>query len=157
MPMNSRRAAFVLATWFGCGRFPVAPGSAGSVGALLTAWLLTTACGVPPWVFAPAALLLLPAAVWAIDKVEESLGAGDPPMVVIDEVAGQWLALAPAAASDWRHWLCALLLFRAFDITKPFGIRRLETIAGGRGVVADDVAAGVCAMIGMLAVRWFLP
>lgn len=156
MAMNSRRAAFVLATWFGCGLFPVAPGSAGSAAALLVAWLLANACGVPPWAFAPAALLLLPAAVWAIDKVEESLGAADPPIVVIDEVIGQWLALAPAAAADWRHWLLSLLLFRLFDIAKPFGIRRLETIAGGRGAAADDVAAGACAMIGMLAVRWFL-
>ena len=74
---------------------------------------------------------------------------------MIDEVVGQWLALAPVAAADWRHWLWALILFRVFDIAKPFGIRRLEKIGGGRGVVADDVAAGVCAMIGLLAMRWF--
>ncbi len=146
----------MLATWFGCGCFPVAPGSAGSAGALLTAWLLVTASGIPAWIFAPAALLSIPPAIWAANKVEESLGVGDPQIVVIDEVVGQWLALAPVAASNWRHWLCALLLFRLFDIAKPFGIRRLEKIGGGRGVVADDVAAGVCAMIGMLAIRWFL-
>ncbi len=147
----------MLATWFGCGYFPLASGSAGSLAALLLAWLPATTCGVPPWAFAPAALLLLPAAVWSAQKVEESLGAGDPGIVVIDEVVGQWLALAPAAQSDWRHWLWAFALFRFFDIAKPFGIRRLEKIGGGRGVVADDVAAGACAMIGMLAVRWFSP
>ena len=156
MPVNKRRAAFVLATWFGCGRFPAAPGSVGSIGALLAAWLPATACGIPPWVFAPAALLLLPAAVWAANEVEKSLGVSDPQIVVIDEVVGQWLALAPVVAADWRHWLWALILFRVFDIAKPFGIRRLEKIGGGRGVVADDVAAGVCAMIGLLAMRWFL-
>ncbi len=156
MPVNSRRAAFVLATWFGCGYFPVASGSAGSIGALLTAWLLVSTCGIPAWTFVFAALLLLPPAVWSAEKVEESLGDSDPQIIVIDEVVGQWLALAPIVESNWRHWLCALILFRLFDITKPFGIRRLEKIGGGIGVVADDVAAGACAMIGLLAVRWFL-
>ncbi len=155
--MPSRRTAFVLATWFGCGYSPLAPGTVGSIGALIVAWAAITAGGIPAWVFGPAALLLFPVAAWSAGKVEQSLGSEDPQIVVIDEVVGQWLALAPIVASNWQHWLWALILFRLFDIAKPFGIRKLEEIDGGKGVVADDAAAGACAMIVMLAIRWLLP
>ena len=155
--MRSRRTAFVLATWFGCGYSPVAPGTVGSIGALVVAWVAISTTGVPPWVFGPAALLLFPLAVWSAGKVEKSVGNEDPQIVVIDEVVGQWLALAPIVSSNWQHWLWALILFRLFDIAKPFGIRKLEQISGGIGVVADDAAAGACAMIVMLGIRWLLP
>lgn len=147
----------MLATWFGCGYFPVASGSVASIAALLPAWFLAAAYGLPAWIFALAALLLLPAAVWSAKKTAENLGDSDPQIVVIDEVVGQWLALATVSAANPQHWIWALILFRLFDIAKPFGIRRLEKIGGGRGIVLDDVAAGACAMIGVLALRWLLP
>ena len=155
--MRSRRTALVLATWFGCGYSPVAPGTVGSIGALVVAWVAISTTGIPPWVLGPAALLLFPLAAWSAGKVEQSLGDEDPQIVVIDEVVGQWLALAPIVSSNWQHWLWALILFRLFDIAKPFGIGKLEQISGGYGVVADDAAAGACAMIVMLGIRWLLP
>jgi len=72
-------------------------------------------------------------------------GCHDPGFVVIDEVAGQWITLLFSPA-DWRHGLIALILFRLFDITKPFPIRRLERLPEGWGIVFDDVAAGLYAL-----------
>jgi phosphatidylglycerophosphatase A len=72
-------------------------------------------------------------------------GRHDPGFVVIDEVAGQWITLLFSPA-DWPHGLIALVLFRLFDITKPFPIRRLERLPDGWGIVFDDVAAGLYAL-----------
>jgi phosphatidylglycerophosphatase A len=72
-------------------------------------------------------------------------GREDPGFVVIDEVAGQWITLLFCPA-DWRHGLIALILFRLFDITKPFPVRRLEGLPEGWGIVFDDVAAGLYAL-----------
>jgi phosphatidylglycerophosphatase A len=72
-------------------------------------------------------------------------GRHDPQFVVIDEVAGQWIALLFSPA-DWRHALIALVLFRLFDITKPFPARQLESLPEGWGIVFDDVAAGLYAL-----------
>ena len=77
---------------------------------------------------------------------ERESGRTDPGFVVIDEVIGQWIALL-ASPADWRHGLIALVLFRLFDITKPFPIRRLERLPGGWGIVFDDVAAGLYALV----------
>jgi phosphatidylglycerophosphatase A len=71
-------------------------------------------------------------------------GRKDPGFVVIDEVAGQWIALLGSPA-DWKHGLIALVLFRLFDITKPFPARQLEALPEGWGIVFDDVAAGLYA------------
>jgi len=72
-------------------------------------------------------------------------GRHDPGFVVIDEVAGQWITLLFSPA-DWRHGVIALILFRLFDITKPFPVRRLERLPAGWGIVFDDVAAGLYAL-----------
>jgi phosphatidylglycerophosphatase A len=97
-------------------------------------------------------LLGIPAATIA---ARES-GRHDPGFVVIDEVAGQWIALLGSPAS-WRSALLALVLFRLFDITKPFPARQLEQLPEGWGIVFDDVAAGLYALgIGWL-LRHFIP
>jgi phosphatidylglycerophosphatase A len=83
-------------------------------------------------------------------------GRHDPQFVVIDEVAGQWIALVGAAA-NWRMGLTAFVLFRLFDITKPFPARQLERLPEGWGIVFDDVAAGLYALgVGWL-LRHFIP
>jgi phosphatidylglycerophosphatase A len=82
-------------------------------------------------------------------------GRHDPQFVVIDEVAGQWIALLFSPV-DWRHALIALVLFRLFDITKPFPARQLESLPEGWGIVFDDVAAGLYALgIASLIRIWF--
>jgi len=108
------------------------------------------------WAFHPAPRALLAAlligivltlilGVPAATIAARESGRHDPGFVVIDEVIGQWIALLFSPA-DWRHALIALLLFRLFDITKPFPARQLESLPEGWGIVFDDVAAGLYAL-----------
>jgi len=97
-----------------------------------------------------ATIIGIPAATIAAREA----GRKDPGFVVIDEVAGQWIALI-AVRPDWQHAALALLLFRAFDIWKPWPIQRLERLPEGTGIVLDDVAAGALALaIGLAVGRW---
>lgn len=152
--MPRQRLAVLLATWFGTGYAPLAPGTVASIVAWGVAWVLVHRCGMPPWALAAAAAAITPVAIWSAGAASAAFGSEDPSRVVIDEVVGQWIALAPASRGSLPEWIAAIVLFRAFDIAKPLGIRRAEAIQGGRGVVADDVAAGAYAMIGVLLVRW---
>ena len=110
-----------------------------------------TALAVGTAVAALAATLIgIPAAT----IVAREAGREDPGFVVIDEVAGQWIALI-GVRPDWPHALLALLLFRLFDIWKPWPIRRLEQLPAGTGIMLDDVAAGILALaVGLLLGRW---
>jgi phosphatidylglycerophosphatase A len=100
--------------------------------------------------------------VWAASLTERVLRIKDPGKVVVDEVAGQLIALLAiplAAETGWAYWLIpAFLLFRFFDIVKPYPARRLESLHGGLGIMADDLVAGAYAAIimgVMVALRWF--
>jgi phosphatidylglycerophosphatase A len=154
--MSKSRLALWLATWGGVGHFPLAPGTAGAVAAVAIGWALVRYAGMPPWAFLPLAAALFAPAAWSATESERSAKAHDPGFVVVDEVVGQWIALAPVRADRWEEWLMALVLFRLFDITKPPPIRALERLPAGWGVVADDAAAGLCAMMVLGAYRWFL-
>lgn len=143
-----------LATWFYVGYAPGAPGTVGSLCAGAMAWFLVHRWGMPAWGLALCAAALTPIAIWSAAIATEAFESRDPARVVIDEVVGQWIALAPVAEGSWWQWCAAIALFRLFDIAKPFGIRRLEALPGGLGVVADDAGAGACAMIGVLLIRW---
>lgn len=90
----------------------------------------------------------------AATQVARALGKGDPSIVVIDEVAGQMIALI-GAALNWKSMLSALILFRVFDITKPFPLRRLEHLPEGTGIMLDDVGAGLYALALMQLGRHF--
>lgn len=90
----------------------------------------------------------------AATRVARALGKEDPSIVVIDEVAGQMIALI-GAALDWKSMLAALILFRVFDITKPFPLRRLEHLPEGTGIMLDDVGAGLYALALMQLARHF--
>jgi phosphatidylglycerophosphatase A len=151
--------AWTIATFFGTGLGKPGPGTWGSVAAVLL-WALLGVLGHPSshelliTLLAGIALTLvfgIPAATLA---ARES-GRKDPGFVVIDEVAGQWIALL-GSPLDWRHGLLALILFRLFDITKPFPIRLLERLPEGWGIVLDDVAAGLYALgVASLVRIWF--
>lgn len=154
--MSKSRFALLLATWGGVGRIPAAPGTAGAVAAALVGWLLVRYAGMPPWGLFPLAVALFAPAAWAATETERSQQVHDPGFVVVDEVVGQWIALAPVQAGRWEEWVMAVVLFRLFDIAKPPPIRALERLPSGWGVVADDAAAGLCAMMVVGAYRWFL-
>jgi phosphatidylglycerophosphatase A len=141
--------AWTIGTFFGVGFGKPGPGTWGSVAAVLL-WAAYA------WLFhpAPQALLLALLAGIALTLlfgipastiVARESGIHDPGFACIDEVVGQWIALL-FSPFDWCHALIALILFRLFDITKPFPIRRIESLPEGWGIVLDDVAAGLYAL-----------
>jgi phosphatidylglycerophosphatase A len=131
-------AAHVLAVWFGCGHLPLAPGTWGTLGAV-PLYLLVRPLGVAA--VAVTALGVTLVGLWAAGDVERRLGAKDPQIVCIDEVAGvfvTWLAAPPT----WKGLIAGVLLFRVFDQFKPWPARAAERLGGGAGVMLDDVVAG---------------
>jgi phosphatidylglycerophosphatase A len=140
--------AWVVATFFGAGCLKPGPGTWGSVAALLlwaAAWGLHLSAAGLAWALAAGIAFTLLCGIPAATIVERESGQTDPGFVVVDEAAGQWIALLGSPA-DWRHGLLALVLFRLFDITKPFPVRRFERLPAGWGIVFDDVAAGLYAL-----------
>lgn len=144
-----RRLAFVLATWFGCGYVPLAPGTAGTLGAV-PLYLALRPSG--PLVVLGVAALLMIIAVWAAGHVVIAKAQPDPQIIVIDEVVGVLVTLA-ASAPTWTGVVFGVVLFRIFDQWKPWPARSLESLHGGMGVVMDDVAAGVWGAIVLLLAR----
>ena len=136
---------------------PFAPGTFGSLGALVPAILLVHYAGWRPWYFAVLALALLPLSIWAAGRRAVELGKDDPGSVVVDEVIGQWITIAGAHALHlhWPVWLAAFALFRTFDIWKPAPVRQLEALHGGLGIVADDVMAGIYGALVLYAAGCF--
>jgi len=147
--------ARIIAIWFGAGYVPKAPGTAGSLAAIGLAWLLHHYTGLQWGSFAYLAMLLFPVAVWSADVTARVSGLKDPQIVVVDEVVGQWLTLAGAATLNWKSWLAAFILFRLFDMWKPFPVSRMERFPGGLGIVADDAMAGVYGALVLFAAGWF--
>lgn len=141
------RLAWLVATFFGCGRLRPGPGSWASAATVLLWWLISQAAGARAQV--PLALLLACLAIVvgipAATRVARESGITDPSFVVIDEVAGQMIALI-AAPVRWKTLLAGFILFRAFDIVKPPPLRRLEKIPQGAGIMLDDVGAGLYAL-----------
>jgi phosphatidylglycerophosphatase A len=137
------RFAVTLATWFGCGYFPWGPGTAGSLAAVLIAAALHSWFGVGRSGLAVLVLVFVLPGIWASTRTARILNTEDPGLVVVDEVLGQWLTLLGASTLNWKTFLAGFLLFRLFDIWKPWPIRRLENLPEGTGIVVDDLGAGV--------------
>jgi phosphatidylglycerophosphatase A len=145
-----KRTSELIATCLGCGYAPVAPGTAGSLAAVAMAIPLHQFARFTGWPFAALAAVGFVPAVWAATQTARAVKAKDPGIVVIDEVIGQWVALAGAQAFNWRSCLGAFLLFRLFDMWKPAPVRQLESLPEGFGIVADDVMAGIYAALVLL-------
>ncbi len=146
-----RQPAVLLATWFGAGYLPLAPGTWGSLAALPFAWGLTAWGGRPA--LAAASLLVFAVGWWAAGRYVRLSGQADPGSVVIDEVVGQWLVLL-AAAPDLLTYALGFLLFRLFDIVKPWPVSWADRrVGGGLGVMFDDVLAGIYGLIVMVLLR----
>ncbi|MBO0910475.1 MAG: phosphatidylglycerophosphatase A [Acidobacteria bacterium] len=142
--------ATVVATFFGVGRLRPGPGTWGSLAAALI-WF-AAGRAIPLRFEAPALAALAGAAIAAgipaATRVARASGMKDPQFVVIDEVLGQWITLLWVPLT-WKTLLAGFILFRGFDIVKPPPIRQLEKLPGGTGIVLDDVAAGVFALVAM--------
>jgi phosphatidylglycerophosphatase A len=135
--------AGLLATWFGSGLLPKAPGTWGSLAALPCAWVIALMGG--PWLLFVASLAVFLLGLWASGHYARSLGQDDPGSVVIDEVAGQWLALLPVAL-QLEYYPLAFIAFRFFDIVKPWPVNWLDQrLKGALGIMADDMMAGLYA------------
>ena len=150
-----KRLAFIVATWFGCGYWPWGPGTAGSIAAVVIGWVAVHYGSFDPRWFLLWAALITPIGIRAATVVEKESGRTDPSIVVVDEVAGQWLTLAGAVTLNWKSWVLALILFRVFDIWKPFPVRRLERLPAGSGIMADDLMAGIYGALVLFAAGCF--
>ncbi len=136
--------ATLIATFFGAGRLKPGPGTWGSL-ATVIAWVAIARALPASWVVpANVALAALAVAVGipAATRVARAAAVKDPQFVVIDETAGQLITLLGAPLA-WKSLLAGFILFRAFDIVKPYPIRQLEKLPEGSGIVIDDVAAGL--------------
>jgi phosphatidylglycerophosphatase A len=141
--------AWTLGTFFGAGFLKPGPGTYGSIAALLLWYGAAHILNPSPTALAIgtiiAAVLVTLIGIPAATIVARESGREDPGHVVIDEAAGQLIALI-AIPADWKHAVLSLLLFRAFDIFKPPPIRQLERLPAGTGIMLDDVAAGLFAL-----------
>ena len=139
--------ATLVATFFGAGRLKPGPGTWGSLATVIV-WALVSSC-IPAasrtWSTIAAASAITLIGIPAATLVARASAAKDPQFVVIDEVAGQLVALI-AVPLAWKTLLAGFILFRVFDIWKPFPIRRLERLPEGTGIMVDDLGAGFYAL-----------
>ena len=147
--------ALAIATW-GVGYLPLAPGTYGSL-VSVAIFLLLVQIGTGPVLLAIVAVTA--AGIWAGSRTEEISGRKDPGKVVVDEVAGQLIALLPLAIFvRWSTWavIVSFILFRFFDIVKPYPADRLQLMHGGMGIMFDDLVAGVyAAVVVLILIRIF--
>ena len=148
------RLAVFIATFGYCGYFPLAPGTIGSAAGLLVYLLVW-------WVQSPLfetalILVLFAAGVWAGTTAERYFGGIDPGPIVLDEVVGMLITLAFIPVGLWGA-IAGFVLFRVFDVIKPFPARRLESLHGGLGVMADDAMAAVYANLSLRGLMWMAP
>jgi phosphatidylglycerophosphatase A len=148
------RVAVFIATVGYCGYFPVAPGTVGSAAGLV-AYLLVWWSG-SALVEAGLIAVLFAAGVWAGTTAERYFGGIDPGPIVIDEVVGMLITLAFIPVG-WSGALAGFLLFRIFDVVKPYPARALERLHGGLGVMADDAMAAIYANVSLRLVIWAVP
>jgi phosphatidylglycerophosphatase A len=151
------RIPWLIATFFGVGHLRPGPGS-WAAGLTVLLWWLASRGIQSAWLWPVAALssvIVTLVGIQAATVVSRESGQKDPGFVVIDEVAGQMIALI-AVPPHWKYLLAGFILFRSFDIVKPFPLRRLERLPGGTGIMMDDIGAGLCALVLLQAWLYFM-
>lgn len=149
--MRDRLIKF-LATGFGVGNLPVAPGTAGSLVGVGYWWLLNHGAA---WAYWPATILVVLFAVWCSGAASELYRKPDPACVVIDEICAMPIALA-GTSHVWWHVVLGFVWFRVFDVWKPSPVRQAQAFAGGLGIVLDDLLAAGYACATTHAVVWLI-
>ena len=150
-PNRWRSPAFWMAVGFGSGLLKPAPGTWGSLLALVLGYGMVVQ-GVTIEVFAAAIVGVSVVGTLTINRIEKLSGVHDAPEIVIDEVAGMWIAMLPLwhLGADYILVVLAFILFRIFDILKPWPIGWLDKqVSGGFGVMVDDIVAGILAAAGI--------
>ena len=148
------RLAFAIATVFKAGYIPIAPGTVGSIIGLLVFWLIKDYTSFTIEMFVAAALFF--AGVWASTIVEQVLERHDPGVVIVDEVVGMLVALMLLPPTITVMFL-AFLLFRVFDIIKPYPARWCEQLSRGWGIMMADVVAGLYVNVLIHIILWIVP
>jgi phosphatidylglycerophosphatase A len=133
------------------GRSPFAPGTAGTVVGVLL-YLLVKGLGTAWYLAAAMAVIII--GVWTAGRAEILLGKKDAQSIVIDEIAGYLVSMV-LVPSGWMYVVAAFILFRVFDVIKPWPLKRLQDLHGGLGVMLDDIGAGVYTNIA-LQIGWYL-
>jgi len=146
----SGKAALILATWFGSGLMPVTPGTFGTLAAIPFVMLLGYVGG---WYNGLGLIIITTVAIWTSQRSHDLLGRADPSEVVIDEVAGFSVTMFLLPLS-WESVGLGCILFRFFDIIKPWPVRKAEGLKGGWGIVLDDLLAGIYAHLILRGVLW---
>lgn len=145
------KAALILATWFGTGLMPRASGTFGTLAAIP---LVLIGCLGVGWSAAALVVVTL-TALWASHRTQELLGREDPSEVVIDEAAGFCVTLFLLPLT-WQSVALGFILFRFFDVVKPWPVRQAERLRGGLGIVMDDLLAGVYAHLFLRSILWIV-
>lgn len=145
----------LITTGLGVGFFPYGPGTMGALLAILIWYVLATLVSYPILMGITFLLVVTFTLIGAWSStIAEKYWGEDPSRVVIDEVVGQWIVLlAVPAVFSWWHVLVAFILFRFFDIVKPLGVRSMEKLKSGWGIMADDVLAGIYGAIVLLIIQ----
>jgi phosphatidylglycerophosphatase A len=158
--VKERRSLSIwIATGLGSGYFPVAPGTAGSALGLALVIAFRQTSLRPFWLAVSLAAftgLLFLVGVWSAGKAEKVFGGVDPSQVVIDEVAGQIITFVATPRVAWMGLIVGFILFRAFDIVKPFPARRAERFPGGWGIMMDDQVAALYSLIVLVILGHFI-
>lgn len=142
-----------LALGFGSGLIPRAPGTCGTVAAIPVYFLVS---GLPLWAYLVFTLVIGAVGVWICDRAARDFGVHDHPAIVWDEIAG-YLVTMIAAPAGWQWVLAGFLLFRVFDVLKPWPISVLDRrVSGGFGIIVDDILAGVFAAAVLQALAWLV-
>jgi len=158
MNKQKHKTSWIIATWFGSGLLPKAPGTWGSLAAIPFAYIISVYTCPYALIFGTVALFFI--GIWASDKIEKSAQIKDPGFIVVDEVVGQWIAMLPLPFlyslldSDTFYLyfaviaVVAFITFRVFDIWKPWPANYVDkNVHGGYGIMLDDVIAGMYALI----------
>jgi phosphatidylglycerophosphatase A len=149
-----RRGAVFVCTFGYVGFFPIAPGTAGSAAGLIV-YLMFRRLGIPHFEF-PLIVVLFALGVFYGAASEQALGRVDPGPVVIDEVMGMLMTLFLIPV-NWMGMIAGFVLFRVFDILKPYPARKLERLPGGLGIMSDDLMAAVYANLTLHAAYYLAP
>jgi len=140
-----RNIRLLIATFFGIGRSPLAPGTCASLATMLLVYFIGPYWRAPLYIQLIVIALVFVVGIPASGEAEKHFNKKDPGSCVIDEVAGQMVALL-LVPHQISLYIAGFFLFRFFDILKPFPIRRLEKIPGGMGIMADDILAALYAL-----------
>lgn len=147
----------IIATGFGAGYFPYGPGTMGAILAVAIYIGLSFTLSYSSLFIVLLALIVVftVLGVWS-GTVSEKYWGEDPSRVVVDEMVGQWIVMTAIPQSlGWKYILASLILFRFFDIVKPLGVRKMEQLGGGLGIMADDILAGIYGAIVLFTACYF--